>query len=165
MDLAKLIEEIYEEIISLRREIHKYPELGMDTIETANKVIRVLDKYDIPYRRTDKNGIIADIYGNKDGKTIMLRGDMDALPQFEETGLEFSSCVEGKMHACGHDLHTSMLVGAAIILNKIKDELNGNVRIIFQPGEEEFEAARDEQLPGLFDDLLPGLFRHLTAIS
>ena len=165
MDLKSKIEEIYDEIVSLRREIHKYPEVGMDTVETASKVINVLEKYNIPYKRTSRNGIIADIKGKNDNKTIMLRGDMDALPQSEETGLEFSSCVAGKMHACGHDLHTSMLVGSAIILNQIKDELNGNVRIIFQPGEEIGDGALHMIDSGAMDDVDMGFGIHVDPLA
>lgn len=165
MSIEEKVKEIYEEIIEVRRDIHANPETGMDTIETANKVCRKLDEHGIPYRRTNSNGIIADIEGKKGNRKIMLRADMDALNQNEETGLPFSSKIEGKMHACGHDLHTSMLLGAAIILNAIKDEFEGSVRIIFQPGEEIARGALHMIESGAMEGVDMGFGIHMDPLA
>ena len=137
-NLQSEIEENYgEKISALRRDIHREPELGYDTEKTAQKVLAALEGLPLDIETgVAENGIVATLRGGSDGPTVGLRADMDALPITEETGLPFASEVEGKMHACGHDGHTSMLVGAAHALCAMKDELNGIVRFIFQPAEE-----------------------------
>ncbi len=124
-------------ISALRRDIHREPELGFDTKKTAEKVLVALEGLPLEIEvGVAENGIVATLRGGNDGPAVGLRADMDALPITEETGLPFASEVEGKMHACGHDGHTSMLVGAAHALCGMRDELNGTVRFIFQPAEE-----------------------------
>lgn len=128
-----------EKIVALRREIHREPELGFDTEKTAEKVLAALDGLPLEIQTgVAENGIVATLRGGGDGPTVGLRADMDALPIVEETGLPFASEVEGKMHACGHDGHTSMLVGAAHALSQdtLRDRLNGTVKFVFQPAEE-----------------------------
>lgn len=134
-DYAK---EVLPHVIELRRDIHAHPEEGMTTVRTASKVCEELDRLGITYRKVEDNGVIAEIKGEKGNsdKIVMLRADMDALCTQEKTGLPFASEIEGKMHACGHDLHTSMLLGTANILNQMKDQFDGTVRLLFQPGEE-----------------------------
>src|SRR5215208_5886511 len=106
-------ENLGEQIIALRRDIHREPELGFDTERTAQKVLAALDGLPLDIETgVARNGIVATLWGGE-GPTVALRADMDALPIEEETGLPFSSEIEGRMHACGHDGHTSMLVGAA----------------------------------------------------
>ena len=136
--LQSRIEENYGDMISaLRQDIHREPELGYDTEKTAEKVLGALEGLPLDIETgVAKNGIVATLRGGNDGPTVGLRADMDALPITEETGLPFASRVEGKMHACGHDGHTSMLVGAAHALCGMKDELSGTIRFIFQPAEE-----------------------------
>ena len=128
-----------EDIISLRREIHREPELGFDTRKTAEKVLAALDGLPLDVQ-TDvaENGLVATLKGGGEGPTVALRADMDALPIYEETGLPFASETDGKMHACGHDGHTSMLVGAARALceDHLRERLNGTVKFVFQPAEE-----------------------------
>ncbi|QIN84886.1 amidohydrolase [Rubrobacter tropicus] len=144
MDVASLqnlqseIEEEYgEKISALRRDIHREPELGFDTKKTAEKVLAALEGLPLDIETgVAENGIVATLKGGGDGPTVGLRADMDALPITEETGLDFASEIEGKMHACGHDGHTSMLVGAAHALCGMRDGLDGTVRFIFQPAEE-----------------------------
>ena len=165
MNVHEMVLEIYDEIVSLRRDIHAHPEIGMDTVETCNKVCKKLDEYDIPYRRTSMNGVIVDIDGKRGRKRVMIRGDMDALNQKEETGLDYSSKFEGRMHACGHDIHTSMLVGTAIILNKLKEEFEGSVRLIFQPGEEVSKGATHMIESGAMDGVDMGLGIHVDPLS
>lgn len=130
--------EIADEVIAHRRHLHAHPELSFHEFETSKYICEILDKHNIPYKNGYvKTGIVATIEGlNPNKKCIALRGDMDALPIKEATGLSFSSKNDGVMHACGHDLHTSSLIGCAIILNKLKDSFEGTVKLIFQPGEE-----------------------------
>ena len=136
--LQQEIEENFgEKIVALRRDIHREPELGFDTEKTAEKVLAALEGLPLDVETgVAENGIVATLEGAGDGPTVALRADMDALPILEDTGLPFASETEGKMHACGHDGHTSVLVGAAHALSGRRDQLDGNVKFIFQPAEE-----------------------------
>ena len=128
-----------DDIIALRREIHREPELGFDTEKTAEKVLNALDGLPLKIQTgVAENGVVATLKGERDGPTVALRADMDALPIHEETDLPFASETDGKMHACGHDGHTSMLVGAARALcqDHLRKRLNGTVKFVFQPAEE-----------------------------
>ena len=129
-----------EDIVSLRRDIHREPELGFDTEKTAEKVLDALDGLPLEIQTgVAENGVVATLKGEGgDGPTVALRADMDALPIHEETDLPFASETDGKMHACGHDGHTSMLVGAARVLSQdhLRERLNGTVKFVFQPAEE-----------------------------
>ncbi len=129
--------EIQKDMIRWRRELHKIPELGLKLPKTVDYVTKVLkDELNLDYKLlVDGSAIIALIEGEKPGKTIGLRADMDGLPIVEETGLSFASN-NGNMHACGHDGHAAMLLGAAKFLINNKDKFNGNVKLLFQPGEE-----------------------------
>jgi len=130
-------------ITALRRAIHAEPELGLDTPKTLAKVRQALA--DLPliwHEGPSCTGAVAVLKGGQPGQSVLLRGDMDALPMEEHTGLEFASTIPGRMHACGHDAHTAMLAGAARILAARADDLAGEVRFMFQPGEEGFHGAR-----------------------
>ncbi len=134
---AEIEEKFGERISALRRDIHREPELGFDTEKTAGKVLDALDGLPLEIQTgVAQNGIVATLQGEGNGPVVGLRADMDALPITEETDLSFVSEVEGKMHACGHDGHTSMLVGAAHALSGMRDRLNGTVKFFFQPAEE-----------------------------
>lgn len=134
---AGIEESFGEKIVALRRDIHREPELMFDTVKTAGKVLAALDGLPLEIQTgVAENGIVATLEGGGEGPAIGLRADMDALPIREETGLPFASETDGRMHACGHDGHTSMLVGAAHALSGMKDRLNGTVKFIFQPAEE-----------------------------
>jgi amidohydrolase len=125
-----------QQIVEWRREFHRIPEVGLDLPNTSAFVSDILTELGIEHKtKVGVSGIVGIIKGGKPGKTIMLRADMDALAIKEETGLPFTSTNEN-MHACGHDSHTAMLLGAAKVLNENRQDLQGNVKLIFQPGEE-----------------------------
>jgi len=110
--------DIQQRLVDIRRDIHQHPELSWQESRTAAKVCQALDEIGLPYRsNVGETGVVAEIAGRKKGPYIALRADMDALPIVEDTGLSFSSQVEGVMHACAHDGHTSMLLGAAMLLS------------------------------------------------
>jgi hippurate hydrolase len=152
--LQQDIEENFgEKIVALRRDIHREPELGFDTERTAEKVLVALEGLPLDVETgVAENGIVATLEGEGDGPTVALRADMDALPILEDTGLPFASETEGKMHACGHDGHTSMLVGAAHALSGMRDRLGGNVKFIFQPAEEGGGGGKVMVDEGVADD-------------
>lgn len=133
-----------ESIVALRRAIHAEPELGLHTPLTRDKIRRALAHLPLEWREgPSTSGMVATLRGKAgEGRCVLLRGDMDALPMPEETGLAFASSVPGVMHACGHDAHVAMLAGAAEILARQADNLRGEVRFMFQPGEEGHHGAR-----------------------
>jgi len=138
-NLLKIIEEetaaAGDDVISWRRQFHKYPELGFEEYKTSAKVKNVLKKAGIPFKIMAKTGVVGYMEKGAD-ITVGLRADMDALPVEEKTGLPFASVNKGVMHACGHDGHTAVLLGVAKVLKKLEKHLNVNVRLIFQPCEE-----------------------------
>jgi amidohydrolase len=137
------ITEHQEELIDTRRKLHSEPELSWEEENTTAFICEQLRALGIPYQRTEPTGVIAEIKGGKPGKTVALRGDMDALSVQELTqDLAYKSKIDGKMHACGHDAHTSMLLFAAKALHEVKDEIPGTVRLLFQPAEEIAEGAK-----------------------
>lgn len=136
--IMKLSETLFPKVVGQRRHIHQHPELSFQEFETSKFITQQLDELNIPYTTGYvKTGIVAHIEGsNPTKKTFALRGDMDALPILEKTNLPFASKNTGIMHACGHDVHTSCLLGAAAILQELKNEFEGTIKLIFQPGEE-----------------------------
>ncbi len=141
IDECKLIEK---KLVLMRRELHRYPEIGGELPKTREYVCKILDEIGVSYKLNDgDDGLIADIKGVGDGKTIAFRADMDGLHITENTGLSYASVIEGQMHGCGHDAHTAMLLAAAEILNKHKDKFNGTVRLLFQTGEETGTGAKN----------------------
>ena len=139
LDKAKALEEY---MVSLRRHFHQHPEKSMEERETTAFIMAQLNEMGIPHRKLSPSGVVAEIPGGRPGKTVALRADMDALTIQEETGLPFASKAEGLMHACGHDLHMAGLLGAAKLLWQERQSLGGNVRLIFQPGEEVGKGAK-----------------------
>ena len=130
-------QSLQNDLVALRRRFHQIPELGEDLPETQALLCTELDAMGIPYKKnTLDSGVVALIEGGKPGKVVALRADMDGLPIAEATGLLFASRHEGRMHACGHDTHITMLLGAAKVLNEHKADLKGTVKLIFQTGEE-----------------------------
>lgn len=148
------------EIVELRRAIHREPELGLNTPKTRDKVRAALADLPLEWREgPSTTGLVATLKGGAGtGRRVLLRGDMDALPMPEETGLEFASKIAGAMHACGHDAHTAMLAGAARMLCERRDSLSGEVQFMFQPGEEGWHGARFMLEDGLIDPLPDAAF-------
>jgi hippurate hydrolase len=158
-DLLQDARGIADRITALRRAIHAEPELGLQTPKTLAKVRAELGDLPLEWREGSScTGAVAVLNAGKAGRTVLLRGDMDALPMDEQTGLEFASTVAGRMHACGHDTHTAMLAGAARILAARADSLPGEVRFMFQPGEEGYHGARFMLDDGLLDPLPEAAF-------
>lgn len=141
--MTKINDALHKQLISYRRELHMYPEISMKEYETTKKIKAWLEKEKIPILDFGLEvGVVAEIKGDHSGPTIALRADIDALPIEEKTNFPFSSKIKNTMHACGHDFHTASMIGAAILLNQRKSELKGNVRFIFQPGEESAVGAK-----------------------
>lgn len=142
LSFYKAAEAQRTKLINFRRDLHEYPEIGEDTARSAGKIIEELKVMDIPYVIDSHNNIIGKITCGQPGKKIALRADYDALPVEEATGLPYSSKIEGRMHACGHDIHAAGLIGAAKIINDNKDDLKGTVYVCFQTAEESTGGAR-----------------------
>ena len=141
MDFLSEANKIKKELVEWRRDFHAYPELGYEEFRTSEKVKDFLLNEKIEFYETASTGICAIIKGKGD-KTVALRADMDALPLMEKNEFEYKSKNIGKMHACGHDAHTAILMGAAKILNSMKDNINGNVKLFFEPAEETTGGSR-----------------------
>lgn len=136
-EIEAIIAEIAPRLIEIRRDLHAHPEVGFDTIRTAAIVADELRAMGLePQSGVGRTGVMVEIQGGRPGPCILLRADMDALPIHEQTGLPFASTIAGKMHACGHDIHTSALLGTAKALKDIAPRLAGTARLIFQPAEE-----------------------------
>ncbi len=150
-----IIEEaraILPEIVELRRALHRNPEVGLELPGTRTLVLEALAGLPLEIiEHHTTGGVVAILRGDAEGPTVLLRGDMDGLPLREDTGLDFASVTGDTMHACGHDLHTAMLVGAARLLSERRAELSGTVMFMFQPGEEGFHGARYMLAEGLLD--------------
>src|SRR5881296_3355417 len=155
-DILRDAESILDDTIQLRRRIHRHPELGLTLPRTQGAVLDVLHDLDLDVRTGQRTtSVVARLAGALPGPTILLRADMDALPMPEETGLPFASEVDGRMHACGHDAHAAMLVGAARLLARRRDSLTGSVLFMLQPGEEGYHGARVMIEEGLLDGTAP----------
>ena len=145
--------EIQQRLVDIRRDIHQHPELSWQETRTASKVCQALEELGLPYRsNVGETGVIAEIAGQRAGPFIALRADLDALPIVEETGLPFASQVDGVMHACAHDGHTSMLIGAAMLLSQ-GEPPPLPIRLIFQPAEEAARGAKRLIEEGVLDDV------------
>lgn len=142
--IKNYVAENNEELIQIRRKLHSEPELSWEEYRTTDYVVNYLTKLGIQCRKTEPTGVIGELIGGKSGKTVALRADMDALSVEELTeNLPYESKEKGKMHACGHDAHTAMLLIAAKALVSVKEELAGTVRFLFQPAEEVATGARE----------------------
>ncbi|MFP4011220.1 MAG: M20 family metallopeptidase [Spirochaetaceae bacterium] len=152
MEIIAEIQREQQELVALRRDFHAHPELGFEEYRTAERVAEYLTQCGIEVRTgVAKTGVVGLIRGEQDGRTVMLRSDMDALPITEETGLPFASENEGVMHACGHDGHMAMLLVAAKVLSRHRDRIRGAVKLVFQPNEED-AGAEPMVEEGVLDD-------------
>ena len=142
-DLLQEAKQLQPELLQCRRTIHRHPETGFDLQETKALVKRQLTEMGYTPQECGKCGLVALAGGKKKGRTILIRADMDALPIEEEAEVEYRSETPGRMHGCGHDMHTAMLLGAAKLLKAHEDELAGTVKLMFQPAEELFQGADD----------------------
>lgn len=141
--LKELVNQVYDEAVTFRRSLHMHPELSEHEEETAAAICRKLDSLGIRYSSgIAGNGISAVIYGKNPNRGVGIRADMDALPLTEKTDVPFKSINPGVMHACGHDIHTAILLGTAQVLNQMRDCLPGSVRLFFQPSEETIGGAK-----------------------
>lgn len=141
-EIKKIAALYSNEIIQIRRHLHAHPELSFEESETSAYIISKLEEMGIPYKKGYAGfGIVARIDGKKGGKVIALRADMDALPINEMNDISYRSKYQNRMHACGHDVHTSCLLGAAKILSTLKDKFQGSVKLVFQPGEEKIPGG------------------------
>ena len=137
-----LAKEIKDSIVAFRRQLHRYPELSFVEYETSHLIQNLLDEWKIENESINVTGIVANIKGkNPEKRTIALRADIDALPIQETNNCDYKSLRQNVMHACGHDAHTAMLLGVANILNQMKDEFEGTIKLIFQPGEEKLPGG------------------------
>jgi len=141
--IQKIAAKNFNEVVSIRRHLHMNPELSFQEFETAKYVASKLKEIGIQFQdNVAGTGLVGIIRGKRDnGKVVALRADMDALPIFEENSVDYKSKNNGVMHACGHDAHTASLLGAASILNEIKDNFEGSIKLIFQPGEEKLPGG------------------------
>lgn len=139
--LISKVSEIEDWVIAIRRDFHQYPELGMEEYRTRNRIIEYLAEMDIEYSIVADTGVVGIIRGRKPGKTIALRADIDALPIDDKKEVSYKSKIKGKMHACGHDAHTAILLGVARILKDMEEDIKGNIKLLFQPAEETVGGA------------------------
>lgn len=142
IDFLKEASYIKQDIIENRRYFHQYPEIGFEEFNTSKKIVQYLNELGIENKVVCSTGIVGIIRGNGDGPVVALRSDLDALPLCDRKDVEYSSKIEGKMHACGHDGHMAILMGAVKILNKHRDKFKGSVKIIFEPAEETVGGAK-----------------------
>jgi len=143
MDIRKRVNEIFQELVNIRRDFHMHPELSEKEYKTAESICSYLDKWGIEYKRNvAETGVVAIIRGKEGGRTVAARADIDALPVVELNDLPFKSRNEGVMHACGHDIHTTIHLGVARLFKEMEDEFKGNVKIFFQPAEETIGGAK-----------------------
>lgn len=152
--LDQAIEQVLPDVIGLRRRIHAHPELAREEHETSRLVQQELHRLGLETKILYHTGVVAVQTGRAPGKTLLLRADMDALPIQEDNDLDFKSTREGLMHACGHDVHTAMLLGAAKVLSQLGDEFVGQIKYVFQPAEEDNPrgGARDMIEQGVLED-------------
>ena len=152
MSLREDARAVHDELVQLRRALHAEPEIGLSLPRTQEKVLAALDGTPLEISTGDDlTSVTGVLRGDRPGPTVLLRGDMDALPVAERTGLDYSSRADGRMHACGHDLHTAMLAGAARLLSARRNAIAGDIVFMFQPGEEGYDGARHMLAEGVLE--------------
>ncbi|MDR3538496.1 MAG: M20 family metallopeptidase [Acetobacteraceae bacterium] len=151
--IRALTDRIESSLIEIRRDLHAHPELGFQEVRTAGVVARELQRLGIPHETgIGKTGVVGLIEGGRPGPVLAIRADMDALPIQEESGLPFASTLPGQMHACGHDIHTTTLLGVAAVLREMAPQLAGTVKLVFQPAEEGLGGMQAMIDDGVMDD-------------
>ncbi|HVC63268.1 MAG TPA: M20 family metallopeptidase [Acetobacteraceae bacterium] len=163
--IRELTQRIERQLIEIRRDIHAHPELGFEEVRTAGIVTRELTRLGIPHQtQIGKTGVVGLIQGGRPGPVLAIRADMDALPIQETSFLPFASTYPGLMHACGHDIHTTTLLGVAEVLRELAPQLAGTVKLVFQPAEEGIGGMRAMIADGVMDgpkvDLALGFHNH-----
>ena len=154
MDIRSRVHEVYDEMISWRRDFHRHPELSNNEFRTTEKIVELLKSFGVDsVERPLPTGAVALIKGAKPGKCVAIRADIDALPVKEQTGLDFASENDGVMHACGHDGHTTVGLALARLLASLKSELRGTIKLCFQPAEEGVRGAHAMVESGIVDDV------------
>lgn len=152
-DIKQIAEEIFDDIVNIRRTLHRNPELGFQEFKTAELICKHLDALGIPYEKNiAQTGVVGFLEVDKHAKTLLMRADMDALPMQEESDCPFKSENPGKMHACGHDAHVAIVLGAATILSRMKDKLECNIKFVFQPAEEVEGGAEPMIAAGIMEN-------------
>ena len=167
-DLAGLVEKIAAEegprLIEIRRDIHAHPETAFEEVRTSAAISRELTRLGIFHETgIGRTGVVGMIEGGRPGPTLLIRADMDALPIHEQTGLPYASTIPGRMHACGHDLHTATLIGVGAVLKQVAPQLSGNIKLMFQPAEETSESGAAAMIAdGVLDgvDMALGFHNH-----
>ncbi|RKO62859.1 amidohydrolase [Caldibacillus debilis GB1] len=146
-EIKRLVDEVKEEVVGWRRHLHAHPELSFQEEKTAQFVYEKLQSFgNLELSRPTKTSVMARLIGEKPGRVVAIRADMDALPIQEENDFEFVSKNPGVMHACGHDGHTAMLLGTAKILTRLRDRIQGEVRFLFQHAEELYPGGAEEMV-------------------
>jgi len=164
LDVKELVKKYHDYVIEVRRYLHRHPELSEQEYETCKYVQGELKKAGIPFEVTpSQRSIVATVKGAHPGKTIVLRADYDALPIKEDTGLPFTSEVDGVMHACGHDTHAAIGLGSILAVNDLKDQLHGNFKVLFQEAEETMFGALHALESGLLDDCDNSIMLHVVV--
>ena len=159
--IQSAVEAIEPELIAVRRDLHAHPELAFEEVRTAGVVAAELTRLGIEHKTgVGRLGVVGTIRGGRPGPTLAIRADMDALPIEERTGLPFASTIPGKMHACGHDIHTTTLLGVGAVLARLAPRLAGTVRLIFQPAEEAIGGAKEMIADGAMDGVNMALGMH-----
>ena len=165
--IESILKDNWNEFLKIRRHIHQYPELSFQEFETQKFIMDQLSRWGIDHHPIAETGVMAVIKGkNPEKKLIILRGDIDALPITENTGLDFASKNDGVMHACGHDVHTTCVLAAGKILNELSEDFEGTVKLLFQPGEEKLPGGATMVIAsGELDDPVPDaiLGQHVFA--
>lgn len=167
-DLAGLVEKIAADegprLIEIRRDIHAHPETAFEEVRTSATVARELTRLGIIHQTgIGRTGVVGVIEGGRPGPTLLIRADMDALPIHEQTGLPYASTIAGRMHACGHDLHTATLIGIGAVLKQVAPQLSGRIKLMFQPAEETSESGAAAMIAdGVLDgvDMALGFHNH-----
>lgn len=156
IDFKQEASDLFDELVARRRDLHQHPETAFEEVRTSNIVAEELTKLGLEVQRgVGKTGVVAMLEGNGDGPTVLVRADMDALPIQELNERDYVSQTAGKMHACGHDGHTTIALGVAKVLTKHKEKLNGRVKFVFQPAEEIAQGAKAMISDGVLNDPKP----------